>query len=102
MRPMHICFLSQEDPPETGWGGIGAYTYEMAHGLARAGHRVTVISLAAGPETVKRVGGVEVHRVRPRPDWARWKGLWRLNHVWPGFAWSAALRLREVHRSCRV
>ncbi len=35
--PLHICYISQEYPPETGWGGIGSYTYEMAHALAQAG-----------------------------------------------------------------
>jgi glycosyltransferase involved in cell wall biosynthesis len=96
-HPLHICFLSQEYPPETGWGGIGAYTYEMAHGLARAGQKVTVISLAEGPEAVTRgEDGVEVHRISRRPDWARRKGLWRVNRVWPGFAWAAAGRLRQV------
>jgi glycosyltransferase involved in cell wall biosynthesis len=102
MRPLHICFLSQEYPPETGWGGIGAYTYEMAHGLARTGQRVTVIARADGPETVTQSGGIEVHRVRPGPDWGRLKGLWRLNRVWPGFAWAAARRLRQVHAENRV
>src|SRR5262249_11579899 len=97
MRPLHVCFVSQEYPPETGWGGIGAYTYEMAHGLACAGQRVTVIARADGPETVTRRGGIEIHRVHHGPDWSRWKGLWRLNSVWPGLAWAAARRLRQVH-----
>lgn len=98
MRPLHVCFISQEYPPETGWGGIGAYTHEMAHGLARAGQRVTVISLAErGQERVTRIDGVEVHRIRRGPNWERVRGMWRLNRVWPGFAWSATRRLREVH-----
>jgi glycosyltransferase involved in cell wall biosynthesis len=102
MRPLHICFISQEYPPETGWGGIGAYTYEMANGLVRAGQRVTVIARADGPERVTRCNGIEVHRVRHGPDWSRWKGLWRLNRVWPGFAWAAARRLRQVQAENRV
>jgi glycosyltransferase involved in cell wall biosynthesis len=96
-RPLHICFVSQEYPPETGWGGIGAYTYEIALGLARMGQRVCVISLANGPETVTKRDGVEVHRVCRRPDWSRWKGLWWANRFWPGFAWAAAQRLRHIH-----
>lgn len=102
MRPLHVCFISQEYPPETGWGGIGAYTYEMAHGLARAGQRVTVISLAQGPDTITSAGGVEVHRVGPRPDWSRWRGGWLLNRIWPGFAWSASRRLKDIHAACPV
>ncbi|MFV9505988.1 MAG: glycosyltransferase family 4 protein [Oscillochloridaceae bacterium umkhey_bin13] len=95
---MHICYISQEYPPETGWGGIGSYTYEMAHGLVRTGHRVSVISLAQRVESIVDDGGVKVHRVLPSPRWDRWKGLWRMNRVWPGFAWAAAQRLRLIHR----
>jgi glycosyltransferase involved in cell wall biosynthesis len=103
MRPLHVCFLSQEYPPETGWGGIGAYTHELAHGLARAGQKVTVISLAErGEDTVTHIEGVQVHRIRRGPNWERIRGLWRLNRVWPGFAWSAVCRLREVHRQFPV
>ena len=103
MRPLHVCFISQEYPPETGWGGIGAYTYEMAHGLAAAGHRVTVISLAVGGvDSVIRTGEVQVHRIHARPDWNRWRVLWRLNRFWPGFAWAAARRLKALHKAAPV
>jgi glycosyltransferase involved in cell wall biosynthesis len=99
---MHVCFISQEYPPDTGWGGIGSYTYEMAHGLVDAGHRVTVIARAATKRGVWEDEGVIVHRIFPTPDWGRFRGLWRLNHVWPGFAWSAMRRVREVHRSTPI
>ena len=102
MRPLHICFLSQEYPPDTGWGGIGSYTYEMAHGLVQAGQRVTVITRAVDREQVLDDAGVAVHRVLPAPDWSRVRGLWRLNRIWPGFAWAAMLRLRSVHAQTRV
>jgi glycosyltransferase involved in cell wall biosynthesis len=69
----------------------------MAHGLTAAGQQVSVISLAEKQETVTQQGKVEVHRIRPRPEWNRWRGLWRLSRVWPGFAWAAARRLREIH-----
>jgi glycogen synthase len=45
---------------------------------------------------------VEVHRVRHGPDWSRIRGLWRLNRVWPGFAWAASRRLRRIHKSSPV
>lgn len=41
---MRIAFVSQEYPPETGFGGIGSQTYRKAHGLASLGHEVYVIS----------------------------------------------------------
>lgn len=94
---MHICFISQEYPPETGWGGIGSYTHEMAHGLSRKGHEVTVIARAEAGEHITADGGVTVHRIRPAPEWQRVRGMWRLQRVWPGFAWAAACRLRSIH-----
>lgn len=102
MRPLHICFVSQEYPPETGWGGIGAYTYEIAHGLARAGQRVSVISLALDGETVTHDGGVEVHRIAAGGRWGRYRGLWRLHRLWPNFAQAAATRLRAIHAGAAV
>jgi glycosyltransferase involved in cell wall biosynthesis len=95
---VHICYISQEYPPETGWGGIGSYTYEMAHALAHSGHRVTVISRAVKQESITNEDGVEVHRVSPSPRWDSVPGLWRLNRVWPGFAWAAMLKVRKIHR----
>jgi len=42
---VRICLISREYPPDTGWGGIGAYTYQHARALKQAGHDVVVISL---------------------------------------------------------
>jgi glycogen(starch) synthase len=69
----------------------------MAHALAGAGHRVTVISRAVDGESVTSAGGVEVHRISPTPSWDKVPILWRLNRIWPGFAWAAMLRLRSIH-----
>ncbi len=100
--PLHICFLSQEYPPETGWGGIGSYTYDMAHALIAAGHRATVIARAEGEESIRDDNGVAVHRVGFAPRFDRMPCLWRLNRFWPGFAWAAMRRLRSIHRRDRV
>lgn len=102
MKPLHVCYISQEYPPETGWGGIGSYTYEMAHGLAAVGHQVTVISRAVGEETSTNEDGIQIHRVVPKPELDSVPVLWRLNRVWPGFAWAAMLKLRSVHRVDRI
>ena len=98
LKPLHICYISQEYPPETGWGGVGSYTHEMAHALAGDGHRVTVISRAVNGETVTRAEGVEVHRISPSPKWDNIPIFWRLNRIWPGFAWASMWRLRSIHR----
>jgi glycosyltransferase involved in cell wall biosynthesis len=98
MKALHVCYISQEYPPETGWGGIGSYTFEMAHGLAALGHRVTVISRAVDKETFTDEDGIAIHRVNPSPDWDSLPLLWRMNRLWPGFAWAAMLKLRAIHR----
>ena len=99
---MHVCYISQEYPPETGWGGVGAYTFEMAHALANAGHRVTVISREVDGEAVKHEDGVDVHRITPGPRWERFPIFWRMNRIWPGFAWAAMRRLRSIHRESPI
>jgi glycosyltransferase involved in cell wall biosynthesis len=98
VKSLHVCYISQEYPPETGWGGVGAYTHEMAHALAGAGNRVTVITQAVKARSVATESGVEVHRISPRPSWDKVPFFWRLNRVWPGFAWSAMLRVRQINR----
>lgn len=64
--PMRICLVSREYPPDTGWGGVGAYTFQMANGLAARGHEVHVISLAgknAGDSTIVCAeSGITIHR----------------------------------------
>jgi glycogen synthase len=76
--PLTICLVSEEFPPETGWGGIGTYTYNLAEGLVQQGHRVHVITRTWNPESVKESNGVIVHRlVVPEPSWRR--GTYMLN-----------------------
>lgn len=69
---MRVCLISREYPPDTGWGGVGAYTFQTANALQRAGHEVEVIALAGRKEKNKAPskaisldGGITIHRV----DW---------------------------------
>lgn len=41
---MRLALVSQEYPPETGFGGIGTQNHAKAHGLAARGHDVHVLS----------------------------------------------------------
>jgi glycosyltransferase involved in cell wall biosynthesis len=50
---MRICLISREYPPETGWGGIGAYTYQHANALAALGHDVEIVALARKEDVVE-------------------------------------------------
>lgn len=69
---LNICLISEEYPPETGWGGIGTYTYNLAEGLAELGHRVHVIARSWGDDAVHAVHNVRVHRFSvPEPSWRR-------------------------------
>lgn len=100
---LSICYVSQEYPEETGWGGIGAYTYEMAHGLARAGHQVTVLARALSREQCyEEADGVTVYRVLPRLSLGRVPLLWRFNRLWEGYHLAVGLRLRQLVRDWRV
>lgn len=79
---MNVCLISEEFPPQTLWGGIGTYTYNLAGGLAALGHRVHVISRTWEKEGVQEMDGVMVHRVAvPDPSW-RW-GTWYWNIRFP-------------------
>jgi glycosyltransferase involved in cell wall biosynthesis len=60
---MRVLLVSQEMPPETGWGGIGTYVDVLSEALAEKGVEVHVLSVVdEQPQTVKRVGAVTVHR----------------------------------------
>jgi glycosyltransferase involved in cell wall biosynthesis len=71
---MNILYISNEYPPETGFGGIGTYTLQSAEGLAKRGHGVHVIcrSPEGAPLTTIQ-NGVTVHRISPGtyplPSW---------------------------------
>lgn len=61
---MRIALLSYEYPPDTGFGGIGTYTWYQARALVRLGHEVRVIagSLEPGVHQFEH-DGVRVTRV---------------------------------------
>ena len=63
---LNICLVSREYPTETGWGGIGTYTYELAHGLAERGHQVHVLALGLKEDQEYQDGLVHVHRISHR------------------------------------
>lgn len=41
---MHILLANQWYPPHTGFGGVAAYNYYLAHALVEQGHKVTVVA----------------------------------------------------------
>src|SRR5713101_1357320 len=63
---MKIALLSFEYPPETGFGGIGTYTWYQARALVKLGHEVHVLAGANNPTQLHRQehDGVQVYRFR--------------------------------------
>ena len=49
---MKICFLSYEYPEETGFGGIGTYTY-YAHYYAGAGNKEAILEVRKEGKVIK-------------------------------------------------
>ena len=94
MKPLHICLVSKEYPPE-GRGGIAKYVQLLAHGLVDEGHDVTVIAGPAGngyspsPSSHTSAPGPRLYRVENRrlalPPLLRRKarGIWnQLERSW--------------------
>ena len=77
---MRVCLVSEQYPP-AGTGGIAAYVYQLAHGLAAEGHDVSVIAGLAPqrPEFAPSSNGLNLYRVRSPEFWLppplRRKGL---------------------------
>jgi glycogen(starch) synthase len=95
-RLFTICFVSQEYPPETGWGGIGSYIYEMANALTERGHHVIVLSKAIYKEGRETIGGVNVYRILPAN---RLKGVhffWRFQRYFEGYRRCVARNLERI------
>lgn len=61
---MKVCLVSREYPPETMWGGIGTFTYNLAHGLKNIGHEVDVLAFSCGADNVQQSDkGITIHRI---------------------------------------
>jgi glycosyltransferase involved in cell wall biosynthesis len=65
---MRIALVTREYPPETGWGGIGAFYAAFARSLAEAGHEVEVFAQGLVQAEVTDDEGVRVARVLGQAD----------------------------------
>ena len=105
--PVKIALLSYEYPPETGFGGIGTYTWYQARGLVRAGHDVHVLAGATEPSDLRESEHDGVRVFRYRADFARslrvralraGKLWWSKNRLENGISMERGLRrLLERH-----
>ena len=95
---LHVCFVSREFGSG---GGIGTYVWEMAAGLAAAGHAVTVISDGRLRVDRQPPGGVVSIRVVPRTPSSR-RVIWRVDRRLPWFALAAARALWRLTKTRTV
>ena len=81
---MKIALLSYEYPPETGFGGIGTYTWYHARALVKLGHDVHVLAGATEKSRLRSMehDGVTVHRFRSDSRWLRPVKLLDLGKMW--------------------
>jgi len=102
----NICLVSEEYPPDTGWGGIGTYMYNLAAGLSKEGHNVTVITLAQEKEETVRQDNITVFRLND--SFVKGFSKWMLkvfsligfvHSYWAQklkFAWLAKCKIRDL------
>jgi glycosyltransferase involved in cell wall biosynthesis len=90
---MRIALLSFEYPPETGFGGIGTYTWYQARALAKLGHEVHVLAGANEPTPLvcSEHDGVKVFRYRS--DGHLMRGV---NHLGQLRLWWTRIRLANA------
>lgn len=98
---MRICLISNEYPPETGFGGIGTYTYNLAQSLSKKGHDITVITKALRKDSVYKDRNVKVYRILDKK--LPFKGITRIFNLFSGGGFSrywhsrfVFLKIREV------
>lgn len=106
---MRVGLLSFEYPPDTGFGGIGTYTFHHAHALRRLGHEVHVISGGIRPQALsaERGDGLTIWRGQSalRPAVLRYllehtRLSWSRTRLETGISMYAALR--QVHAQHRL
>lgn len=60
---MKIAFVTYEYPPDTAFGGIATYFFQLAQLLSQRGHHVEVFSASLERESSSREDNILVHRV---------------------------------------
>jgi len=63
-KPLNICLISREYPPDTAFGGIATFSRDTALMLVQRGHRVTVFSQSLSEDREFDDNGVTVVKVK--------------------------------------
>ena len=103
-----VVLVSDEFPPETGFGGIGSYTRNMSLGMARQGCRVVVISKGLTDSSIVIDGNIAVIRFGQGTLWHR--GLFKFGKILRlertirtlAFAWNVCWQVRQIRRRAEV
>ena len=92
-RPLKVALLSFEYPPETGFGGIGTYTWHHARALTALGHEVHVLAGARETTALRTEthDGVHVHRF-----WADGRAMRTLDRLGAFRLWWTRQRLQNA------
>ena len=61
---MHIAYISHEYPPDTGKGGIGTYTLQMATIMHQRGHHVEIFTASFERNITEKYRQIHTHRVQ--------------------------------------
>src|SRR5437667_8984237 len=97
---MNICLVSQHYPPDTAQGGLGTQTWNKARALSALGHRVHVLSCAAGPGPDLKTDlheGITVHRMQaPGQEQDRDFSVYNEQTYSLGYSWSVLRHLRAL------
>ena len=93
--PLNICILSREYPPDTAWGGIGTYSYNLAQGLSASGQNVHVICQSLDVDREYEDNGVHVYRVAHKTTFP-FKGRFREFLLRWEYSQSIYNKLKEV------
>lgn len=94
-RPLNICLISREFPPDTAFGGIGTFSLDTALMLREHGHRVTVLSQSLGDTHAFEHKGIEVHKLKVPPPLGSYS---RLPAFILGFNFVVLRELLRLHR----
>jgi glycogen(starch) synthase len=61
---LKIAFISYEYPPDTGFGGIGTYTWQIAKAMALQNCEVEVFTASHTRALTERIDQVTIHRIK--------------------------------------
>jgi glycosyltransferase involved in cell wall biosynthesis len=97
---MRFVLVSQQYPPETAGGGIGTQTHAKAHGLARLGHDVVVISHSRDDRRREhRDGSVRVIRI---PGFDERMRLNTTEAWWLSYSLEVAAVITQLHQQSPI